>query len=95
MFVCQLKLAGDNFPSIKRKFQERFGKLAPCRSAMKGRVVKLNTKFTVWNLMKENSEWSKEDCEDTEMIASVKKRASLMVIQIEVCYCSMRSGANC
>ena len=32
---------------------------------MKGMVVKLNTKFTVWNLRKENGEWSKEDCEDT------------------------------
>ena len=35
MFVCQLKLAGDKFPTIWEKFMKRFGKTAPCRSAMK------------------------------------------------------------
>jgi hypothetical protein len=50
MFVCQLKLAGNNFTSIKRKFQERFGKLAPSRSGMKAMSVKLRTKFTVWDV---------------------------------------------
>ena len=80
MFVCLLKLADDNFPSIKRKFQERFGKLAPCRSAMKAMLVKLTTKFTVWNLRKGNSGPNKI-VRTPEMIASVKKRASLMVLE--------------
>ena len=80
MFFCQLKLAVDNFPSIKRKFQERFGKLAPYRSAMKGMVVKLNTKFTVWNLRKGNS-GPKKTVRTPEMIASVKKRVSFRVLE--------------
>ena len=55
MFVCQLKLAGNSFPNILRKFQERFGKTAPCRSAMNAMAAKKKTKFTVWNLRKGNS----------------------------------------
>ena len=35
MFVCQLRLAGDKLPTIREKFMKRFGKMAPCRSAMK------------------------------------------------------------
>ena len=34
LFVCQLKLAGDKFPTIWEKFMKRFGKMAPCWSAM-------------------------------------------------------------
>ena len=55
MFVCQLKLAGNNFPSIKRKFQERFGKLAPSRSGMTAMALKLRAKYTVWDVRKGNS----------------------------------------
>ena len=35
MLVCQLKLAGNKFPTIREKFMKRFGKMAPRRSAMK------------------------------------------------------------
>ena len=35
MFVCQLKLAGDKFPTIREKFMKRFWKMTPCRSAIK------------------------------------------------------------
>ena len=40
MFICQLKLAGDKFPTIREKFTKRFGKMAPCRSAMKAMAKK-------------------------------------------------------
>ena len=30
MLLCQLKLAGDKFPTIREKFMKRFGKMAPC-----------------------------------------------------------------
>ena len=29
IFVCQVKLAGDKFPTIREKFMKRFGKMAP------------------------------------------------------------------
>ena len=35
MFICQLKLAGDKFPTIREKFMKMFGKMASCWSAMK------------------------------------------------------------
>ena len=35
LFICQLQLAGDKFPTNREKFIKRFGKMAPCRSAMK------------------------------------------------------------
>ena len=35
MFVCQLKLVGDKFTTPRKKFMKGFGKMAPCRSAMK------------------------------------------------------------
>ena len=40
MFVCQLKLAGAKFLTIREKFMKRFGKMAPCRSAMKAMAKK-------------------------------------------------------
>ena len=36
MFVCQMQLAGNMFPNFQNRFQERFGKFALCRSAVKG-----------------------------------------------------------
>ena len=72
MFVCQLKLAGNNFPSIKRKFQERFGKLAPSRSGMKAMAVKLRAKFTVWDVRKGNS-GPQNTVRTPQVIASVKR----------------------
>ena len=48
MFVCQLKLAGNKFPSIREKFMKRFSKMAPSRSAICDMAKKLKTKFTVW-----------------------------------------------
>ena len=35
MFVCHLKLVGDKFPTIRKKFMKRFEKMAPCKSARK------------------------------------------------------------
>ena len=35
LLVCQLKLAGDKFPTIREKFMKGFGKMTHCRSAMK------------------------------------------------------------
>ena len=52
MFVCQLKLAGNKFPSIREKFMKRFGKMASSRSAMCAMAKKLKTKFTVWDQRK-------------------------------------------
>jgi hypothetical protein len=72
MFVCQLKLAGNTFPSIKRKFQERFGQLAPSRSGMKAMAVKLRTKFTVWDVRKGNS-GPQNTVRTPQVIASVKR----------------------
>ena len=72
MFVCQLKLAGNSFPNILRKFQERFGKTAPCRSAMNAMAAKMKTKFTVWNLRKGNS-GLKKTVRTPQVIASVQR----------------------
>ena len=47
---------------------------------MKAMVVKLNTKFTVWNLRKGNI-GPKKAVRTPEMIASVKKRASFRVFE--------------
>ena len=52
MFVCHLKLAGDKFPTIREKFMKRFGKMAPCRYAIKAMAKKLKTKFSVWDKKK-------------------------------------------
>ena len=52
MFVCHLKLAEDKFPTIREKFMKRFGKMAPCRYAIKAMAKKLKTKFSVWDKKK-------------------------------------------
>ena len=48
MFVCQLKLAGDKFQTIREKFM----KIARCRSAMQAIPTKLKTKFYDWDQRK-------------------------------------------
>ena len=37
MFVYQLRLAGNRFPNIQRKFQESFGKMAPTGQPLRPR----------------------------------------------------------
>ena len=34
MFICQLKLAGDKFPTIWEKFMKRFGKISVEKQSM-------------------------------------------------------------
>ena len=41
MLVCQLKLAGDKFLTIREKFMKRFGKMAPCMFALKAMAKNL------------------------------------------------------
>ena len=72
MFVCQLKLAGNKFPSIREKFMKRFSKMAPSRSAMCCMVKKLKTKYTVWDQRKGRC-GPKKTVRTPEMIASVKR----------------------
>jgi hypothetical protein len=38
--VKRFKQVRNSFPNIQKKFQERFGKLAPCTSAMKAMAAK-------------------------------------------------------
>ena len=72
MFVCQLKLAGDKYPNIKRKFMVRYGKTAPSRSGMIAMAAKLKKKYTVWNLKKGNC-GVKKTVRTPQVIASVRR----------------------
>ena len=76
MFVCQLKLAGHKFPSIREKFMQRFGKLSPSRSAMIAMAKKLKTKFSVWDQRKggvdpRNCEDPRNDCFCEEIFGKI------------------------
>ena len=52
MFVCNLKIAGEKYPSISNQFTQKFGKLPPSRTGVFGLVKKLKDKFTVLDLRK-------------------------------------------
>ena len=55
MFVCNLKIAGEKYPSISNQFTQKFGKLPPSRSGVFRLVKKLKDKFTVLDLRKGRS----------------------------------------
>ena len=77
MFVCQLKLAGNNFPSIKRKFQDffRWGYLkekvySPPPTTIPVLKRKIKAEFNkIPELMVRTA------------VRSMKKRANLMVLK--------------